>query len=604
MSNNRSKQNKQNTQKSNQGDRQDDNIDSEAGDWQDETSDISQANNHAAMMMSGMMERIAQMQAQMQHTFLMEQMKLQADKEEKREQIEREREERRREIELQKEEQMVTMMTRRDEEQRKHEREMLERQTERDTNRKEKEKRRQLADRLPNWVDNDQPGAYFDQFERAMKFSDVPKEEWPQRLISHLTGRALNAFNRNVPTDCVDDYDRLKEALMDAMGLSKERCSREFWTFQRKYGDNCQDVARQLEAMAERYTEGCRTAQDCVRVFAMGKFLTLYPMDAAEHVRMKRPESTLVAANLMDEYMSVRYQMRDRRSYNQHRGWRTSESYRGARFDTDRKSDGSKELLEERSEIKNDIKPSDFQGNGKSQGRPKTFRCYSCNEPGHKSAECPKKVLRVTSPDCDEQRYVLPGKIFNTPLKIHLDSQCSRTIADRKFIPQSSMINQHTVVKGYKGPNVVLDLAKVTIQVGDKEFELEVAVDDDPGWELMLGKEVPFLTELMVQSDKTFTQQTVHAIQTRSQKKAVREQQQADDCATASGGATMVAMDETKEELLLPDQEKQEQYSGMLGDIYPFDPSIFMQKEKKKKRSSQGEKRENRGSSFQTNRKR
>lgn len=36
-------------------------------------------------------------------------------------------------------------------------------------------------------------------------------------------------------------------------------------------------------------------------------------------------------------------------------------------------------------------------------------------------------------------------------------------------------------MKGYKGPNVVLDLAKVTIHVGDKDLELEVAVDDDPG---------------------------------------------------------------------------------------------------------------------------
>lgn len=92
-----------------------------------------------------------------------------------------------------------------------------------------------------------------------MQFSDIPKEEWPQRLISHLTGRALNVFNRNVPTNCVDDYDKLKNALMDAMGLSKERCSREFWSFQRKYGVNCQDMARQLEAMAERYAEGCET---------------------------------------------------------------------------------------------------------------------------------------------------------------------------------------------------------------------------------------------------------------------------------------------------------------------------------------------------------
>ena len=108
-----------------------------------------------------------------------------------------------------------------------------------------------------------------------MQFCDIPKEEWPHRLILRLTGRALNVFNRNVPEECAYHNVKLNEALLNALGLSKEH-NREYWSFQKKHGDNCQDVARQLEAMAERYDNGCTTVQDCVRLFAMGKFLTLY----------------------------------------------------------------------------------------------------------------------------------------------------------------------------------------------------------------------------------------------------------------------------------------------------------------------------------------
>ena len=147
--------------------------------------------SQTAIMMTEMMERFAQMQ----HTFLTEQVRLQNEREEKREQMERGREDCRRETERQKEEQMMAMIMKRDEEQRKHDREMLERQVEREDHQKEKDKKRKLADRLANWVDTDQPGAYINQFERAMLFSEIPKEEWPQRLITHLTGRALNAFN-------------------------------------------------------------------------------------------------------------------------------------------------------------------------------------------------------------------------------------------------------------------------------------------------------------------------------------------------------------------------------------------------------------------------
>ena len=85
-----------------------------------------------------------------------------------------------------------------------------------------------------------------------MQFSDILKEEWPHRLISSLTGRVLNDFNRSVSEDCANDYEKLKEALLNALGLSKERCNREFLSFQRKHGDNCQDVVRQLKAMAAK----------------------------------------------------------------------------------------------------------------------------------------------------------------------------------------------------------------------------------------------------------------------------------------------------------------------------------------------------------------
>lgn len=123
----------------------------------------------------------------------------------------------------------------------------------------------------------------------------------------------------------------------------------------------------------------------------MGKFLTLYPLDAAEHVRMKKPESTLAAANMMDECMSVRHvhhQVRDHKPYNQHRGLsRTDDSYRRTRSD-DKKRDESKEQFDERSEAKSEPKQQSESQPRKNRDK-KPFRCYSCNEPGHKSAECP-----------------------------------------------------------------------------------------------------------------------------------------------------------------------------------------------------------------------
>ena len=52
-----------------------------------------------------------------------------------------------------------------------------------------------------------------------MKQAVIPKE-WPQRLGPLLTGRTLTAYSRGVPEDAKESYPELKEALLNALGLS------------------------------------------------------------------------------------------------------------------------------------------------------------------------------------------------------------------------------------------------------------------------------------------------------------------------------------------------------------------------------------------------
>ena len=100
--------------------------------------------------------------------------------------------------------------------------------------REEKTRLQKLAEKLEPWRDSDLPEAYICKFERTMQEAEIPQKEWSSRLISLLTGKALATFHSNVPQEAMNSYVDLKEALMEAMGLSLAQCRRTFWSFTRK----------------------------------------------------------------------------------------------------------------------------------------------------------------------------------------------------------------------------------------------------------------------------------------------------------------------------------------------------------------------------------
>ena len=60
--------------------------------------------------------------------------------------------------------------------------------------------------------------------------------------------------------------------MLKALGISKERCQREFWFYKKKQGDTAQGTARDVERMAE----GCSSVEEVVKLFSFNKFLSLF----------------------------------------------------------------------------------------------------------------------------------------------------------------------------------------------------------------------------------------------------------------------------------------------------------------------------------------
>jgi hypothetical protein len=56
--------------------------------------------------------------------------------------------------------------------------------------------------------------------------------------------KALTAFHINASPAATDSYVELKEALLEALGLSIEQCRRTFWSFTKKLGKTSQEAVR------------------------------------------------------------------------------------------------------------------------------------------------------------------------------------------------------------------------------------------------------------------------------------------------------------------------------------------------------------------------
>ena len=101
--------------------------------------------------------------------------------------------------------------------------------------------------------------------------------------------------------------------MLKALGSSKEVCEREFWSFRRKDDDATTYIIRELLSMAETFMEKCNTIKEAAQTVATGKFLSLYSLEDANHVRARKPEMFLDVANFMTEQQAVKNQFRDRR---------------------------------------------------------------------------------------------------------------------------------------------------------------------------------------------------------------------------------------------------------------------------------------------------
>ena len=262
------------------------------------------------------------------------------EREEKRRQLEEEREEKRRRFEEEKEERhrLLEEDRRREDEEREtrrqerelrklemeaellkqkeaieaakreHELEIARLAVENADGRPEVREDRAKAPKLPSFVyGKDDLDAYLQRFERFAETAKWKKDGWASKLSALLSGRALEVYSR-LSEDAAKDYDKVKIALMKRYDLTEDGYRRKFRASKPEVDESPEQFIVRLDRYLLRWLELSNTARtfDGLKdLIVKEQFIDSCPKDLAIHLRERAPETLAKIAKIADQYLEA-----------------------------------------------------------------------------------------------------------------------------------------------------------------------------------------------------------------------------------------------------------------------------------------------------------
>jgi hypothetical protein len=351
--------------------------------------------------------------------------------------------------------------------------------------------------------DKDDIDVYLSAFERLAEANKWPETDWATRLAAALTGKAREAFTR-MPIGDSGDYDKLKEAILQAYNLTPEAYCLKFKSVQKMKSETHRQYAVRVRTLLERWTSGEQVAsfESLQDLLIREQMLESYYPNLQMYLKDKNPKTVQELAKFAEHYDQVH--QRDR--YSNLSGAYSGDNNQKKLSTTDRKDTSY---------------PHKKKNNDSKKSRP---RCWKCGNIGHVQNEC-KQVL---SASCDKPRRNIPGTVNGHSVLMLCDSGADGTLVHSRFVAPTDYLDANIRIRLADGRVVQFPMAEVNLTCSLYSGRLLVGVKDT------LPEDVALAVDAIPIALKFFDRPKCTSdsfVATRSQVKASRCAEKADHVA-------------------------------------------------------------------------
>ena len=366
--------------------------------------------------------------------------------------------------------------------------------------------------KMPKWTDEETPYEYFTKYEKAMTHNKVAKSEWGHLLPVYLSGRAQASFSQ-VGDDTLDDYELVKETMLESLGDTPASIDRRWWTINRHTGEAPGAFYLRVRSTGLRRLHGLRSRDEVVERTILSRYLSLLSQECYTFVVAKGPKDGLEAARLVQEFEETRgFARRHQPWRNTSAGQHNQSSNRGPNdhgykhapangeqhgsagggsnnnsADSGNSHGGNTRTSSPHSSSQaSGGRSSRSERQGQNSRKPVT--CFGCGEQGHIRPNCPNRVRQAGQSSI----MLVDGSLAGQPARnLRIDTGAERTVVRQDYVPEVAYTGKSCMLATWRGSQPSRHrLARITEKVGSVEVTSDVAVAESLDCPALLGADL------------------------------------------------------------------------------------------------------------------
>ncbi|KAJ1196369.1 hypothetical protein NDU88_000240 [Pleurodeles waltl] len=150
----------------------------------------------------------------------------------------------------------------------------------------------------------DDPEAFLLAFESAALRALWPKEQWAMRVAPFLSEEAYAVY-QSLPFYTAEDYDQLKEAILDHMSMIEETYRKRFRSVSFTAGTKPSMVAHKLQELGRRWLKPeIHSPDDILERVVIEQFIKILPVQAGEWLTQQHVRTLDRAVQLVEVYLA------------------------------------------------------------------------------------------------------------------------------------------------------------------------------------------------------------------------------------------------------------------------------------------------------------